>query len=303
MNFSFDIAQFVLQLVGAFYAFAGYIASRAALTSRLMDLAIAAIGGTKPDRREMQRSLWLLASSIVVFAGGAALLLLLDLAPWLFAVSAMGQALYLLVLAPHYFDVTDPPDEQGRRQTTNAFFIYTVATVLIIWAAASGKLIPWREVSWPLLAAFVAAVAAHAGYVARHVLWPLKSTAPITYFGSETGDPAQDPAQSRSVKVMADFGCHPLWALDPGLVGDFPPEHIGLSDELCRDLYNWAASFDASLDRDNPADSLITPEEHTAHEERGRQLAIRLARERPDLEIYTYETATGVVRVYAEDAL
>jgi hypothetical protein len=94
-----------------------------------------------------------------------------------------------------------------------------------------------------------------------------------------------------------------LWALDPGVVGNFAPEDLGLSEELGRDLNEWAAAFNSFLDRDNPAESLASPQQHSAHEAQGRQLAIRLARERPDLEIYAYETATGVVRVYAEDAL
>lgn len=311
MDFSFDIAQFALRLLGAFYGFAGYVASRAALTSRLMDHAIAAIGGTKPDPRETQRSVWLLVGSVIIFAGGAALFLLLDVAPWLFAASAIGQALYLLVLAPRYFDLAEPPDERGRRQTTNAFLIYTAATFLVIWAAANGKLVSWQDTPWPLLAAFLAAIAVHAGYVAWYFLRPLKSAAPATYFGSQASSDGeasdtieqQDPAQSRAIKVMADYDCHPLWALDEDLVGDFPPEDLGVSVELCRDLKDWVQSFNAALDRDNPADSLITPEEHAAHEQKGRQLAIRLARERPDLEIYAFESATGVVRVYAGDAL
>jgi hypothetical protein len=317
LDFTFDIAQFGLRLLGAFYAFAGYIAARAGLTSRLMDHAIAAIGGAKPDPRETQQSLWLLVGSVIIFAGGAALFLLLDVAPWLFAASAISQAFYLLVLAPRYFDVVDPPDERGRRQSTNAFLIYTVVTFLVIWATANGKLVPWQDMPWPLRVAFVAAVAAHAGYVAWYFLRPLKSAAPVTYFGGRAsfdgegslGDEPSDtieqrnPAQSRAIKVMADYDCHPLWALDEDLVGDFPPEDIGVSAELCRDLKEWAQSFNASLDRENPADTLVTPEEHAAHEQKGRQLAIRIARERPDLEIYAYETATGVVRVYARDAL
>src|SRR5262249_47879734 len=160
--------------------FAGYVASRAALTSQLMDHAIAAIGGTKPDRREQQRSLWLLGSSVVILAGGVALFLLLDLAALL---SPICQAFYFQILAPRYFDLADPPDELGRRHSTNAFLIYTVATILVLWAAASGKFFSWQQVPWPLLAAFVAAVAAHVGYLAWHTLRPLKSAAPVTYFG------------------------------------------------------------------------------------------------------------------------
>ncbi len=58
-----------------------------------------------------------------------------------------------------------------------------------------------------------------------------------------------------------------------------------------------------SLDRDNPADSLASPQQHSAHEAQGRQLAIRLARERPDLEIYAFQSDIGVVRIWRGRAL
>ncbi len=48
MEFTFDISQFMLRLLGAFYAFAGYIAGRAALTSRVLDQAIAALARRRP---------------------------------------------------------------------------------------------------------------------------------------------------------------------------------------------------------------------------------------------------------------
>jgi hypothetical protein len=102
---------------------------------------------------------------------------------------------------------------------------------------------------------------------------------------------------------MADYDCHPLWALDPGIVGNYAPERFDLSEPLTRDLNEWADAFNSFLDRDNPADTVISPADQAAHEQRGRQLAIRIARERPDLEIYAYQTDIGVVRVYAEDAL
>lgn len=303
MELTFDISQFMLRLLGAFYAFAGYIAGRAALTSRVMDQAIAALGAKAPDPRETRQSLWLLCGSLVILAGGAALMLLLDVAPWFFIASSIGQAAYLFVIAPRYFDPVDPPDERGRRQTTNAFVIYVAATALVLWAAVTDQLVPWREVPWPLVAAAAITLAAYTGYLFRGFYRPLKSTGPLSYDGGQAEAWSEDPALSRSVKVMADYDCHPLWALDPGVVGNFAPEDLGLSEELARDLNEWAAAFNSFLDRDNPAESLASPQQHSAHESQGRQLAIRLARERPDLEIYAYETDIGVVRVYAEDAL
>ena len=293
----------MLRLLGAFYAFAGYVAGRAALTSRVMDLAIAAIGATRPDPRETHKSLWLLWGSLVILAGGAALMLLLDVAPWLFVASSIGQAIYLFVLAPRYFDSVDPPDERGRRQTTNAFVIYVAATALVVWASVTDQLIPWRDVPWPLVAAAAITFAAYTVHLLHGFYRPLKTAGPISYVGGQAEAWSEDPALSRSIKVMADYDCHPLWALDPGVVGNFAPEDLGLSEELSRDLNEWAAAFNSFLDRDNPVESLASPQQQSAHEAQGRQLAIRLARERTDLEIYAYESSTGVVRVHAEDAL
>lgn len=305
MELTFDISQFMLRLLGAFYAFAGYIAGRAALTSRFMDLAIAAIGATRPHPLETRRSLWLLSGSLMILAGGAALMLLLDVALWLFVASSAGQAVYLFVLAPRYFDLVDPPDERGRRQTTNAFVIYVVATALVLWAAVTGRLVSWDEVPWPLLAAAVVTVTAYAVYLMGTFYRALKPAGPLSSVvgGSEGEAWSEDPAQSRSIKVMADYDCHPLWALDPGVVGNIAPEDLGLSEELSRDLNDWATAFNSFLDQDDPAHSLASPEQQSAHEAQGRQLAIRLARERPDLEIYAFQSDIGVVRVYAGDPL
>jgi hypothetical protein len=303
LELTFDISQFMLRLLGAFYAFAGYIAGRAALTSRFMDLAIAAIGATRPDPIETRRSLWLLSGSLMILAGGAALILLLDIAPWLFIASSIGQAVYLFVLAPRYFDLVDPPDERGRRQTTNAFVIYVAVTALVLWAAVTNRLTPWDEVPWPLLAAAAVTLAAYTVYLLRGFFQPLKPAGPIGDVGSRGETWSEDPAQSHSIKVMADYDSHPLWALDPGVVGNFAPEDLGLSEELARDLNEWAAAFNSFLDRDNPAESLASPQQQSAHEAQGRQLSIRLARERPDLEIYAFQSDIGVARVYAEDPL
>jgi hypothetical protein len=95
-----------------------------------------------------------------------ALMLLLDVAAWLFLLAAAGQAVYLFWLAPHWFDPIDPPDPAGRRQTTNAFVIYTAATAFVCWAALTGGLLSLQDVPWPWLAAAGAATAALAAYTA-----------------------------------------------------------------------------------------------------------------------------------------
>jgi hypothetical protein len=298
-----DAIEIALRLVGAFYVFAGYVATRAGLTSLLVDRAIAAMAARKPSAADVAQSYWMLAAAAIVLAGGAALMFLLDVAVWLFLLSAVGQAAYLFYAAPHYFDRETPPDATGRRQSTNAFIVYLIATALVAWAAAAGKLVPWHEADWPTLAAPAAMVVVHVG----HLLWLLWGPSAI---GGNSGFPEpaaeddeerRDPSDSRRIKVMADYKAHPLWALDEDLYGDFPPEALGLSDELTRDLNAWAESYDTSIDLDDPAVSLWSDEQRAAHEAKARPLAVRLARERPDLSIYVLEPETGVVEVHPDE--
>ncbi len=159
-----DFTDVALRLIGAFYAFAGVVATRGGLMSRLLDTAIAAIGGDKPNAAETVRALWMVSAGIVILAGGVALMLRIELAAWLFVLSALLQGLYLSVVAPHYLDPSDPPDATGRRQTTNAFILYLAATAFVLWAQATGRFHDWRTVPTPLLILAIAAVAGYGAY-------------------------------------------------------------------------------------------------------------------------------------------
>ena len=164
-----DATDIVLRLLGAFYTFAGYFATRAILTSLIIDRAIAAIGATAPPRGQTAKAIWLLCVSNVVLAGGAALLLGLKLASYPFAASVVLQAVYFFIAAPRYFDRTDAPDAKGRSQSANAFIIYTLATGFILWAHSRGALADAGEVPLPAIVVVAAALVLHTGYVIRIV--------------------------------------------------------------------------------------------------------------------------------------
>ena len=91
-----------------------------------------------------------------------------------FLASALGQAAYLFVVA-RWFDTDDPPDQKGRRQSTNAFVVYSAATAFVLWAAAKGRLVSWQDVPWPVLAGAGSAVAAYAAYMIWLLARPLRS--------------------------------------------------------------------------------------------------------------------------------
>ncbi|MGE3227919.1 MAG: hypothetical protein AB7J30_00570 [Hyphomicrobium sp.] len=272
------------------------MATRAALTSHFVDRAIAAIEGKKPSSIETAQSCWLLTAATLVLAGGVALLFLLDVAAWLFVASAVGQALYLFVLAPSYFDRVDPPDPAGRGRSTNAFWVYLLATALVLWAQSGDRLMHWEEASRPALLLPSAVVAAHVAYV----VWTIASApAPAPLFAMSrsvsevAGAAGADASQSQAIKVMADYYAHPLWAMDDGLYGDFPPERLGVSEELASDLNAWAEAFTFALDPEQPGESRWSEEQLRAHDAEARALALRLARERPDRTIYVMDRASG----------
>ena len=66
-------------------------------------------------------------------------------------------------------------------------------------------------------------------------------------------EPGLPPHESKRIKVMADYRCDPLWALDEERYGCFAPEMIDLSPELTADLNAWAAAYDTSFNADDPA--------------------------------------------------
>lgn len=298
-------AEIALRVVGLFYALAGYVGSRAMLTSHFLDQAIAAISMKKPRRAETARTTWLLCASGVILLGGITLMLLLDVSVWIFGLSALAQAVYIFYLAPAYFDRDDPPDEAGRRQTRNAAVLYAAATAFVVWAWFTGKLVTWREVPWPALAIAAVAMLAHLVYVLRTMAKPVK---PGGFSAFNTGD--DDPmavererAKSKRVKLQAEFYAYPLWALDDDLDGDFPPDMLGISPELVTDLAAWSEAYMAAKKPDAAFEVVWSDEELRAHELEGRRLAVRLKRERPDLTVFNFERATGVIEVHADDPI
>jgi hypothetical protein len=297
-----DISDVVLRIVGAFYAFAGYIATRAALTSHLLDQAIAAIALKKPSRTEQAQAGWLLTSACVILAGGILLLFGLATAAWLFLVSALMQAAYITYVAPRYFDPVDPPDAKGRRGSVNAFVVYSAATAFVLWGSMQGKLGAMSDMPWHAAAA-LGVIAAHLG----HTTWLMRRTprspqSPFAGF-AEDEEEHRHSSESKRIKLMAEQHAYPLWPLDPGLYADFAPEDIGLSDELARDLTEWAKAYSDSLDPESAGQSRWSEAEHAAHEAAGRALAIRLAREKPDRTIFLNTRAQGVLEVRADESI
>ncbi|MDP1640378.1 MAG: hypothetical protein Q8L61_05620, partial [Hyphomicrobium sp.] len=82
MGETIELTDIFLRVIGAFYAFGGFVATRAGLMSRFLDQAIAAIAMQKPPAVERAQNAWLLANAALVLAGGVLLLAGLELAAW-----------------------------------------------------------------------------------------------------------------------------------------------------------------------------------------------------------------------------
>ncbi|WP_407543682.1 hypothetical protein Q0M94_28125 (plasmid) [Deinococcus radiomollis] len=83
----------------------------------------------------------------------------------------------------------------------------------------------------------------------------------------------------RALHLMADYDCSPLW--EPGSAAySISPEDLPISAALRESLWTWANTFDATLDRDDPAASgFNSREEEGRFIEEGQQLAERLQTE------------------------
>lgn len=95
----------------------------------------------------------------------------------------------------------------------------------------------------------------------------------------------------RSLKLMADYECWPLWEASPGDVGNVDPDGLPISLALKDRLRQWAADFDATLNRQDPRESgFRTLEIEAAFLARGEALGAELQAE---LGVTVYVTVRG----------
>lgn len=84
----------------------------------------------------------------------------------------------------------------------------------------------------------------------------------------------------KTIKLMADYECHPLWHVSPDEFGDIDPESLPMSTELQAGLKAWAQDYDATLNMDAPQDSGFESEEQERRfKAQGHRLADQLRAE------------------------
>jgi hypothetical protein len=123
----------LLVLIGGFYLVASFVAARAHLAGAVMDTMIRAIEARGMKPAERWRFIWLLLGAFWVGLAGLFAVLRLQGVATLFVISFAWQAIYLLFLAPRYFDQVDEPDPSGRAQTQRAFIVYGLVTAVVLW--------------------------------------------------------------------------------------------------------------------------------------------------------------------------
>jgi hypothetical protein len=313
-----SVASAALVAVGAFYTFAGLVGLRVAVQGRLFDVAISQISLKRPPIAETARTVWLLFASLFVLAGGLFLILRLEWAAAAFVTSSVGQAAYLLFVAPVLLDHDDPPDAKGRQQTINAFILYVAATLFVLWAYRTQKLMSPNEVGWPAVVGALAVLSAAAVHAAFRFAYPLaKGPAGLFNFGVGNAPPSDEAmndaatdsladgaplADSRRILVMSEYQCDPLWTHDPGRDGTISPRDLPLSESLIADLQAWAESYDGSFNLEDMNSPHWSEERYAAHNAAGLVLGRRLKRELPDRQIFVWHVDSGHVEIIADDS-
>ncbi len=84
----------------------------------------------------------------------------------------------------------------------------------------------------------------------------------------------------RIIKLMADYGCHPLWDIGPTGPRDIDPQNLPLSESLIKKLEIWSRQYDETLNEDYPPDSgFPTTSEHGSFVMQGKYLAQEISKE------------------------
>lgn len=84
----------------------------------------------------------------------------------------------------------------------------------------------------------------------------------------------------RTIKLMPDYQCFPLWEASLGQVGNIDPKDLPITDDLRRELLMWANSYNETLNMDDPASSgFPSNEAEMQFKEVGDRLGERLQEE------------------------
>lgn len=94
----------------------------------------------------------------------------------------------------------------------------------------------------------------------------------------------------RTIKLMADYHCFPLWEASSGEVGNIDPYTLPISDTLQSKLLIWALKYDATLNMDDPLNSgFPSSQAADSFKSEGIELVEQLRTELEDQYVVTYK--------------
>jgi hypothetical protein len=129
--------EWAVRGMGVFYVVAGLFALRQVLINWRMERMVAAVLPSSPTERAAD--VMLAMGSVLVLASGLALMMLQPWAVLAFLACWGAQAAYLL-WAQRWHRPRDPITARGRRETLNAFAVYSLATLLVLSMPLAGLL-------------------------------------------------------------------------------------------------------------------------------------------------------------------
>ncbi|MCA0256674.1 MAG: hypothetical protein LCH47_08800 [Proteobacteria bacterium] len=129
--------SWILRLMGLFYAATGFVYVRTYAVNAVADRLLEALDGL-PAPKERIKRLWLTLGAALTVGSGLALLTLSGwILPFMVA-NAVVQGGWLLY-ARIAFPPEDEEDRAGRRQTTNAFLVWCVATAIALFIVTGNR--------------------------------------------------------------------------------------------------------------------------------------------------------------------
>ena len=79
-------------------------------------------------------------------------------------------------------------------------------------------------------------------------------------------------SDKRTIKLMWDYGCWPIWQFDGEIFDNISPESLPLSAAIKTRLEAWASVPEAKLDQNYPPDTIWLSEDRRVFETEGRAL-------------------------------
>ena len=84
----------------------------------------------------------------------------------------------------------------------------------------------------------------------------------------------------KTIKIMADYHCFPLWEASDDEIGNIDPSSLPLSQQLRDDLITWAQLYDQTLNLEDPMNSgFASSRAEDDFKAAGRDLAKRMRTE------------------------